>query len=84
MKLPDYGHIVHSRKLTWKPKKGPTKTTVLQKGDYMGFHVSLGECKYHEFLIIVTLFRFLNSNPVERPLLQGKKAPFWGIYFRHF
>ena len=36
--------ILHSRKLTWKPKKGPKKTTVLLKGDYMGFHVSLGEC----------------------------------------
>ena len=35
---------VHSRKLTWKPQKGPIKTTVLLKGDYMGFHVSLGEC----------------------------------------
>ena len=33
-----------SRKLTWKPKKGPIKTTVLLKGGYMGFHVSLGEC----------------------------------------
>ena len=37
--------LIHSRKLTWKPKKGPIKTTVLLKGDYMGFHVSLGECK---------------------------------------
>ena len=35
---------IHSRKLTWKPKKGPTKTAVLLKGDYVGFHVSLGEC----------------------------------------
>ena len=35
---------IHSRKLTWKPKKGPIKTTVLLKGDNMGFHVSLGEC----------------------------------------
>ena len=26
------------------PKKGPIKATVLLKGDYMGFHVSLGEC----------------------------------------
>ena len=33
---------IHSRKLTWKPKKGPIKTTVLLKGYYMGFHVSLG------------------------------------------
>ena len=23
-----------SQKLTWKPKKGPVKTTVLQKGDW--------------------------------------------------
>ena len=36
--------LLHSRKLTWKPKKGPIKTTVLLKGDYLGFHVSLGEC----------------------------------------
>ena len=33
-----------SRKLTWKPKKGPIQTTVPLKGGYMGFHVSLGEC----------------------------------------
>ena len=33
-----------SRKLTWKPQKGPIKTTVLLKGGYMSFHVSLGEC----------------------------------------
>ena len=39
-------HVVHSQKLTWKPKKGPIKTTVLLQGDYMGFHVSLGECSY--------------------------------------
>ena len=25
-------------------KRGPIKTTVLLKGHYMGFHVSLGEC----------------------------------------
>ena len=36
---------LQSRKLTWKPKKGPMKTTVPLKGDYMGFHVSLGERK---------------------------------------
>ena len=36
--------LLHSRKLTWKPKKGPLKTTVLLNGGYMGFHVSLGEC----------------------------------------
>ena len=33
---------LHSGKLTWKPKKGPIKTTVLVKRGYMGFHVSLG------------------------------------------
>ena len=37
--------VLHSRKLTWKPKKSPIKTTVPLKGDPMGFHVSLGECK---------------------------------------
>ena len=35
-------HEIPSRKLTWKPKKGPIKTTVPLKGGYMGFHVSLG------------------------------------------
>ena len=35
---------LHSRKLTWKPKKGPIKTAVPLKGVYVGFHVSLGEC----------------------------------------
>ena len=34
--------LLPSRKLTWKPQKGPIKTTVLLKGGYMGFHVSLG------------------------------------------
>ena len=36
---------LHSWKLTWKPKRGPIKTTVSLKWGYMGFHVSLGECK---------------------------------------
>ena len=40
---------IPSRKLTWKPKKGPIKTTVLLKGGYMGFHVSLGECRWDMF-----------------------------------
>ena len=42
----EYGTIilVHSRKLTWKPKKGPIKTPVLLKEDYMSFHVSFREC----------------------------------------
>ena len=36
--------LVHSWELTWKPKRGPIKTTVPLKWGYMGFHVSLGEC----------------------------------------
>ena len=32
-------------KLTWKPKKGPLKTTVPFKG---GFAVNLGECRLLE------------------------------------
>ena len=36
---------LHSRELTWKPKRGPMKTPVPLKGGYMGFHVSLGECR---------------------------------------
>ena len=36
--------LVHSWELTWKPKKGPIKTTVPLKGGNLGFHVSLGEC----------------------------------------
>ena len=35
---------LHSRKLIWKPKRVPIKTTVPLKGGYLGFHVSLGEC----------------------------------------
>ena len=35
---------LHSRKLTWKPKRVPIRTTVPSKAGYMGFHVSLGEC----------------------------------------
>ena len=31
-----------SQKLTWKPEKGPMKTTVPLKRRYMGVHVSLG------------------------------------------
>ena len=37
---------LHSWELTWKPNRGPIKTTVLSKGGYMGFHVSFGECIY--------------------------------------
>ena len=36
--------MVHSRRITWQPKKGPTKTTVPLQGNSMGFHVDLGEC----------------------------------------
>ena len=43
--------LVHSRKLTWRPIRGPMKTTVPLKGGYMGFHVSLGECNDSGFYI---------------------------------
>ena len=45
--------MVHSWELTWKPKRGPIKTTVPLKRGYMGFHVSLGECR------LVGLVRFV-------------------------
>ena len=38
--------LCSSKPTTWKPKKGPFKTTGLLKGGYMGFHVSLGECTH--------------------------------------
>ena len=40
--------MVPSRKLTWKPKKGPIKIIALLKEGYMGFHVGLGEWKVFE------------------------------------
>ena len=40
-------YTLHSWKLTWKPKRGPVKTTVPLNWGYMGFHVSLGECKLY-------------------------------------
>ena len=43
---------LHSRKLTWKPKKGPIKTTVTLKWGYMGFHVNLGECRVYNSLTL--------------------------------
>ena len=36
--------MVTLRKLTWKPKRVPIRTTVPLKEGYLGFHVSLGEC----------------------------------------
>ena len=42
--------FLHSWKLTWKPIKGPIKTTVPLKGVYMGFHVSLGECTLQDLV----------------------------------
>ena len=50
--------LLHSRKLTWKPKKGPIKTTALLKGDYMGFHVRLGECKDSGFFLALVAFQW--------------------------
>ena len=44
--------VLHSQKLTWKPKWGPIKSTVLLKGDYMGFHVSLGDCNRKDYAVL--------------------------------
>ena len=44
MNTSDVQDIWKPRLLTWKPIRGPIKTTVPLKGGYMGFHVSLGEC----------------------------------------
>ena len=43
--------MVQSLKLPWKPKKGPVKTTALLNRVYMGFHVSLGECKAQRWVL---------------------------------
>ena len=48
---------LHSRKLTWKPQKGPIKTTALLKGYYMGFHVSLGECTVQVGDLCIVLYK---------------------------
>ena len=45
---------IHSRKLAWKPKKGPIKTIVPLKQGYMGFHVRLGECRGLIYLPLVS------------------------------
>ena len=42
------GKKLHSWKLTWRPKKGPMKTTVPLKWGYVGFHVSFQECSMHD------------------------------------
>ena len=47
---------IHSWELTWKPKRGPIKTTVPLKRGYMGFHVSLGECRVSGFRVRVLGF----------------------------
>ena len=44
-KLPRLSEEFTLPDINWKPKKGPIKTTLLLKGDYRGFHVSLEECQ---------------------------------------
>ena len=65
--------LIRSWKLTWKPKKGPIKTTVLLKGDYMGFHVSLGECMC--FTQLGGLPKTMGV-PIRRIIAFG--GPYWG------
>ena len=53
-----------------EPKKGPIKTIVLLKGDYMGFHVSLGECNNNNS----TNHKTANNNTARSiPCLQALK-----------
>ena len=66
---------LHSRKLTWKPKKGPIKTTVLLKGYCMGFHVSLGEEVYHAHGIFYGMIR--PSKWISSCIQKVLKAHIW-------
>ena len=59
---------VHSWKLTWKPKRGPIKTTVPLQWGYMGFHVSLGECSSRHFWY-VSLRRIPSTPSYSRHIL---------------
>ena len=59
---------------------GPIKTTVLLKGGYMGFHVSLGECSALELrvkglewqLIHAHILSTLNPKPLNLMLLHSR------------
>ena len=76
--------IVHSRKLTWKPKKGPIKTTVLLTRYYMGFHVSLGECRIYnrDSLAHPALSHLLSLPELSRTRVSGQGLGFRGLGFR--
>ena len=75
MLIPNPGDLsfqpIHSRKLTWKPKKVPINTGVLLKEDDMGFHVSLGECTN------LARIKIKKSKPqsLKQPLKQGFVMP---------
>ena len=67
----------HSRKRTWKFKKGPIKTTVLLRGDYMGFHVNLGECSFRR----IPRYRYIRAvSDIRRPRTYVKQ---WRSTLRH-
>ena len=53
-----------TRKLTWKPKKGPIKTTVPSKRGYMGFHVSLEECIARRYMLGFAGLRWIEASRV--------------------
>ena len=72
---------VHSRKLTWKPKKGPIKTTVLLNGDYMGFHVSLGECRVWSLRVAGLGFKALGMK-LSQTIAEPRESLFCGLGFR--
>ena len=62
----------NSRKLIWKPKKGPTETTVLLKGGYMGFHVNLGECSPCEPWTKFVVYPFISP---PKPYIVPYRSP---------
>ena len=37
--------VVHSGKLTWNPKGGPLKRTIIFKGTLFRFHIGFPECE---------------------------------------
>ena len=75
------GFCLPSRKLTWKPKKGPIKTTVPLNRGYTGFHVSLGECiSCHQGSPLPALVQ--KHAPATRVTSRAAKALLWAPDFR--
>ena len=81
----------YSRKLIWKPKKGPLNTTVPVKGGYMGFHVSLGSVRMflrsQAWAVIgfVAMQRPIGGFPKIRGIIMRvpriRTIVFWGLHW---